>query len=240
MEVFFEKILIVDNEIPIRQLLQARLSNLGYKVFLTSNGKDAIISFIKEQPDIIILDLILPKLDGYAVCRKIREQSDIPIIILTTLDNISDQVLELGLEVNDYVTKPFSPKELEFRIRSVLYNYNLQVNKSLTRKKIFQINDLIVDMDKKVVSKTNRIIKLTETEFNLLELLIENAGNTLSRLTILENIWGYTPERYTDTRLIDVYISKLRLKIEENSRNPDLILTVRGVGYMFQSIIPRD
>ena len=240
MEVFFEKILIVDNEIPIRQLLQARLSNLGYKVFLTSNGKDAIISFIKEQPDIIILDLILPKLDGYAVCRKIREQSDIPIIILTTLDNISDRVLELGLEVNDYVTKPFSPKELEFRIRSVLYNYNLQVNKSLTRKKIFQINDLIVDMDKKVVSKTNRIIKLTETEFNLLELLIENAGNTLSRLTILENIWGYTPERYTDTRLIDVYISKLRLKIEENSRNPDLILTVRGVGYMFQSIIPRD
>ena len=239
MEVFFEKILIVDNEIPIRQLLQARLSNLGYKVFLTSNGKDAIISFIKEQPDIIILDLILPKLDGYAVCRKIREQSDIPIIILTTLDNISDQVLDLGLEVNDYVTKPFSPKELEFRIRSVLYNYNLQVNKSLTRKKIFQINELIVDMDKKVVSKTNRIIKLTETEFNLLELLIENAGNTLSRLTILENIWGYTPERYTDTRLIDVYISKLRLKIEENSRNPDLILTVRGVGYMFQSIIPK-
>ena len=240
MEVFFEKILIVDNEIPIRQLLQARLSNLGYKVFLTSNGKDAIISFIKEQPDIIILDLILPKLDGYAVCRKIREQSDIPIIILTTLDNISDRLLELGLEVNDYVTKPFSPKELEFRIRSVLYNYNLQVNKSLTRKKIFQINELIVDMDKKVVSKTNRIIKLTETEFNLLELLIENAGNTLSRLTILENIWGYTPERYTDTRLIDVYISKLRLKIEENSRNPDLILTVRGVGYMFQSIIPKD
>ena len=236
MEVFFEKILIVDNEIPIRQLLQARLSNLGYKVFLTSNGKDAIISFIKEQPDIIILDLILPKLDGYAVCRKIREQSDIPIIILTTLDNISDQVLDLGLEVNDYVTKPFSPKELEFRIRSVLYNYNLQVNKSLTRKKIFQINELIVDMDKKVVSKTNRIIKLTETEFNLLELLIENAGNTLSRLTILENIWGYTPERYTDTRLIDVYISKLRLKIEENPRNPDLILTVRGVGYIFQSI----
>jgi OmpR family response regulator RpaB len=239
VEVFFEKILIVDNEIPIRQLLQARLSNLGYKVFLTSNGKDAIISFIKEQPDIIILDLILPKLDGYAVCRKIREQSDIPIIILTTLDNISDRLLELGLEVNDYVTKPFSPKELEFRIRSVLYNYNLQVNKSLTRKKIFQINELIVDMDKKVVSKTNRIIKLTETEFNLLELLIENAGNTLSRLTILENIWGYTPERYTDTRLIDVYISKLRLKIEENSRNPDLILTVRGVGYMFQSIIPK-
>ena len=239
MEVFFEKILIVDNETPIRKLLQARLSNLGYKVFLTSNGKDAIISFIKEQPDIIILDLILPKLDGYAVCRKIREQSDIPIIILTTLDNISDQVLDLGLEVNDYVTKPFSPKELEFRIRSVLYNYNLQVNKSLTRKKIFQINELIVDMDKKVVSKTNRIIKLTETEFNLLELLIENAGNTLSRLTILENIWGYTPERYTDTRLIDVYISKLRLKIEENSRNPDLILTVRGVGYMFQSIIPK-
>lgn len=239
MEVFFEKILIVDNEIPIRQLLQARLSNLGYKVFLTSNGKDAIISFVKEQPDIIILDLILPKLDGYAVCRKIREQSDIPIIILTTLDNISDRLLELGLEVNDYVTKPFSPKELEFRIRSVLYNYNLQVNKSLTRKKIFQINELIVDMEKKVVSKTNRIIKLTETEFNLLELLIENAGNTLSRLTILENIWGYIPERYTDTRLIDVYISKLRLKIEENSRNPDLILTVRGVGYMFQSIIPK-
>ena len=236
MEVFFEKILIVDNETPIRKLLQARLSNLGYKVFLTSNGKDAIISFIKEQPDIIILDLILPKLDGYAVCRKIREQSDIPIIILTTLDNISDRVLELGLEVNDYVTKPFSPKELEFRIRSVLYNYNLQVNKSFTRKKIFQINELIVDMDKKVVSKTNRIIKLTETEFNLLELLIENAGNTLSRLTILENIWGYTPERYTDTRLIDVYISKLRLKIQENPRNPDLILTVRGVGYIFQSI----
>ena len=186
-------------------------------------------------PDLVIIDIVLPKLDGYFICQKIREHSNIPIIMLTALDNISDQLPELGSEVNDYIIKPFSQKELEFRVKSVLSRHKLQTKKLSKRKKIFQVNDVIIDIDKKLISKNNFIRKLTRTEVNLLALLVENEGSQLSRSIILDNLWGYTPERQMDERVVDVYISRLRLKIEENPNSPDLILTIRGIGYMFQS-----
>ena len=155
--------------------------------------------------------------------------------MLTALGGISDRVTGLELGADDYVIKPFSPKELEARIRSVLR----RTQKPVTQKansEIFYMGNLKIDTLKRQVFKSNRRIKLTGTEFNLLELLINRAGERLTRTLILDKIWGYIPERYVDTRLVDVHISRLRSKLEEDPSNPELILTARGTGYMFQKI----
>ena len=234
-EVQNEKILVADDEINIRRILETRLSIRGYKVFLAADGEEAITMFKKERPNLVILDLMLPKIDGYGVCRELRKESKVPIIMLTALGGISDRVTGLELGADDYVIKPFSPKELEARIRSVLR----RTQKPVTQKAnsdIFYMGNLKIDTLKRQVFKSNRRIKLTGTEFNLLELLINRAGERLTRTLILDKIWGYIPERYVDTRLVDVHISRLRSKLEEDPSNPDLILTARGTGYMFQKI----
>ena len=178
---------------------------------------------------------MLPKLDGYEVCRQIRKKSQIPIIILTSLSNISNRILGLELGADDYVVKPFSPKELEVRITSAIRRSNLKTQTFIKNKKqILKISNMIIDRDGRKIIKNNLEIKPTNIEYNILELLIENAGKELSRAIILDNIWGYTPERYVDTRIVDVHISRLRAKIEDDPRNPDLILTARGIGYKFQ------
>ena len=236
MESYNEKILVVDDEINIRQILETRLSIRGYNVILASNGEEALDLFCKEKPDLVILDIMLPLINGHEVCSKIRERSHIPIIMLTALGDISDRVLGLELGADDYVIKPFSPKELEARIRSVLRRTNSTKVLSLQNKNknILQIGNLTIDTNKRQVFKGKKRIKLTGMEFNLLELLVTKAGERLSRSLILERVWGYTPERYLDTRVVDVHISRLRYKLEEDPSNPDLILTARGTGYMFQ------
>ena len=234
-EVQNEKILVADDEINIRRILETRLSIRGYKVFLAADGEEAITMFKKERPNLVILDLMLPKIDGYGVCRELRKESKVPIIMLTALGGISDRVTGLELGADDYVIKPFSPKELEARIRSVLR----RTQKPVTQKansEIFYMGNLKIDTLKRQVFKSNRRIKLTGTEFNLLELLINRAGERLTRTLILDKIWGYIPERYVDSRLVDVHFSRLRSKLEEDPSNPDLILTARGTGYMFQKI----
>ncbi len=235
MEVYNEKILVIDGDIGIRQILATRLTILGYKVFLSSNGKDALVSFNKEQPDLIILDLILPKIDGYDVCRTIRSNSQIPILIITSLANIADRISGLELGADDYITKPFSPKELEARIRCILHRSTQKAeNPSRKLHKKFQIGNLVIDLNTRIISTKYSKTRLTFIENNLLELLIENAGHKLSRQDILSNVWGYTPERYVDTRIVDAHISRLRTKIKVDPTNPNLIITIRGIGYMFQ------
>lgn len=236
MEKYNEKILVVDGEMSIRQILKTRLSILGYKVILAANGEEALSLFQKEEPNLVILDIILPKIDGYQVCSEIRKRSQAPIIILTALGDISDRVMGLELGADDYVIKPFSPKELEARIRSVLrrtQSNNVRTQNN-TNQNILQIGTLSIDTNKRQVFKGKKRIKLTGMEFNLLELLVTKAGERLSRSTILDHVWGYTPERYLDTRVVDVHISRLRSKLEEDPSNPDLIITARGTGYMFQ------
>lgn len=237
MERYNETILVVDDEINIRQILETRLSIRGYKVILASNGKEALEIFQKEKPDLIILDIMLPKLDGYEVCTKIRQESEIPIIMLTALGDISDRVMGLELGADDYVMKPFSPKELEARIRSVLRRTNFKKYDNLksSPQTILKVGKLLIDRNKRQVFKEEKRIKLTGMEFNLLELLVTKAGERLSRSFILDQVWGYTPERYLDTRVVDVHISRLRSKLEEDPSNPDLIITARGTGYMFRS-----
>ena len=234
MESRIKKILVAEERISTSQFLKNQLKVLGYEVFLVNNGKDALFIFTREDPDIVLLNANLPKIDGYEVCSKIRENSRVPIIMLSPFSNISDRILGLELGADDYLIKPFSPRELESRIKSILRRSNLQ-NKISPKKRQqnIQLGNLFIDMSTRIGSRGRTKIKLSNIEYSILELLIENAGKKLSRTMILENIWGYKPERFIDTRIVDVHISRLRSKIEENPSNPDLIITARGSGYIF-------
>jgi len=230
-----EKILVVDSEETTRELLGRRLSSLGYSVFLESTAKKALVLVSKEHPDLIILDILLPKVDGYELCRKLRQGNQTPIIILTPLKDISACIMGFDAGADDYIVKPFSPQELEARIRCLLKRrFITSQNHPTTKPKILNFGNISINLIKKRVLKDSTPIKLTTIEFKLLSLLIHNAGNELSRKTILDNIWGYTPQRDVDTRLVDVHVFRLRSKLESNPSAPDLILTIRGVGYMFQ------
>ena len=226
------------NSFKIRKALATSLSTYSYTVLLASTGEKALKIFNTEQPNLIVLDLLLPKLDGYELCRQIREKAQTPIIILTALSDIPDRILGFELGADDYVLKPFSPKELEVRIRTVLRRSIIH-NQTQPKKKqkIINIGSLLININKKQIIKNNFQTTLTSIESNILELLIDNAGKNLSRKTILDNIWGYTPARDVDTRVVDVHISRLRSKLEEDPGNPEFILTVRRIGYMFRKLL---
>ena len=233
-----EKVLVVDDEASIRRILETRLSMIGYFVITACDGEEALSLFRREIPDLVILDVMMPKLDGYGVCQEIRKTSDIPIIMLTALGDVADRITGLELGADDYVIKPFSPKELEARIRSVLRRVDkVQSLSSSNNSGIVQFNFLKVDFNRRQVYKSDERIRLTGMEFSLLELLISKSGQAFSRSEILQEVWGYTPERHVDTRVVDVHISRLRAKLEVDPSNPDLILTARGTGYLFQRIV---
>lgn len=234
-----EKVLVVDDEASIRRILDTRLSMIGYIVITASDGEEALSLFKKEDPNLVILDVMMPKLDGYGVCQEIRKNSDVPIIMLTALGDVADRITGLELGADDYVIKPFSPKELEARIRSVLRRTE-KVQLSTTNNNnsgVVQFNFLKIDFNRRQVYKSDERIRLTGMEFSLLELLVSKSGQAFSRAEILQEVWGYTPERHVDTRVVDVHISRLRAKLEMDPSNPDLILTARGTGYLFQRIV---
>jgi OmpR family response regulator RpaB len=236
LNLYNKKILVADRDRTIRKFLVKRLTSFGYTVFFASNGQDALSLFKYERPNLVILDLLLPKLDGYEVCYKIRADSQVPIIIVTALGKISNRIAGLESGADHYIIKPFAPKELDARINLALRKTEVQLEKlSFKRPNINKIGPLILNMNKRQVVKNGTIINITSVEFSLLELLIENLGVPLSRIQILNSIWGYTPERFSDTRIVDVHISRLRLKLEDDPRNPDLIKTKRGIGYVFQN-----
>ena len=238
MNIYKEKILVVDDEANIRRILENRLTSMGYTVITASNGEEGLVLFKKETPNLIVLDIMMPKLDGYAVCEEIRRISDVPIIILTALGGITDRITGLELGADDYLIKPFSPKELEARIKVILRRSATLSNfYSLSSSGIITVGVLTIDVNKKQVYKNNECIRLTGMEFSLLELLLGRSGEAFSRADILQEVWGYTPERHVDTRVVDVHISRLRAKLEDDSSHPDLILTARGIGYLFQRLI---
>lgn len=232
-----ERILVVDDEASIRRILETRLSMIGYDVVTAADGEEALTVFKREHPHLVVLDVMMPKLDGYGVCQELRKESDVPIIMLTALGDVADRITGLELGADDYVVKPFSPKELEARIRSVLrrVDKNGSAN-TIPSSGVITINNIKIDTNKRQVYKNNERIRLTGMEFSLLELLVGRSGEPFSRTDILQEVWGYTPERHVDTRVVDVHISRLRAKLEDDPSNPDLILTARGTGYLFQRI----
>ncbi len=237
MENHKEKILVVDDESSIRRILETRLSMIGYTVITAADGEEALAVYKKELPSLIILDIMMPKLDGYGVCQEIRKDSDIPIIMLTALSDVADRITGLELGADDYVVKPFSPKELEARIKAILRRVDkISLHNTIVTSGIIAMGGIKIDTNRRQVYKQNEKIRLTGMEFSLLELLMSKSGEAFSRASILQEVWGYTPERHVDTRVVDVHISRLRSKLEEDPSNPDLILTARGTGYLFQKI----
>jgi OmpR family response regulator RpaB len=202
-----------------------------------ADGDEALAVYKKELPNLIILDIMMPRLDGYGVCQEIRKDSDIPIIMLTALGDVADRITGLELGADDYVVKPFSPKELEARIKAILRRVDkLSLHSTAVSSGIISMGGIKIDTNRRQVYKQNEKIRLTGMEFSLLELLMSKSGEAFSRAAILQDVWGYTPERHVDTRVVDVHISRLRSKLEEDPSNPDLILTARGTGYLFQKI----
>ena len=234
-----QKVLVVDDEASIRRILETRLSMIGFEIFTAADGEEAIASFNKNNPDLIVLDIMMPKIDGYGVVREIRRTSDVPIIILTALGDVSERITGLELGADDYVVKPFSPKELEARVKAVLrrtLNREISATTGKVAKNVITTGNIKIDTARRQVFRKNERIRLTGMEFSLLELLVNNSGQAFSRNDILQHVWAYPPDHRIDTRVVDVHISRLRSKLEADPTNPELILTARGMGYMFQRI----
>jgi DNA-binding response OmpR family regulator len=220
-----QTILIVDDEKRLVSLVQSYLAQEGYRVVTAYNGKDALPIAQKEKPDLIILDIMMPEMNGYDFMRAHRSTSDTPIIMLTAKVDDDEKVIGLELGADDYVTKPFKPRELMARVRNVLR----RVGKSEATAKTLRVSDITLDRDSREVQVADRSVDLTPSEFDLLAALMSAPGRVYSRLDLLDVIQGVRYEGYE--RTIDTHIKNMRAKIEPDPRNPRYIETVYGVGY---------
>jgi two-component system, OmpR family, response regulator VicR len=221
-----ELVLVVDDEKTLVKALSFNLEKEGFRVEQAYDGEEALQKVFDLKPDIVVLDLMLPELDGFEVCRRIRKKLDIPIIMLTARSEDIDKVLGLELGADDYLTKPFNSRELVARIKAILRRSTLREEEA---KKLIQIGNLQIDLLQHRVRLGEVDINLTTKEFALLSFLAANAGNVYSREQLLEQVWGY--DYYGDVRTVDVHIRHLREKIERDPGNPELILTIWGTGY---------
>lgn len=224
-----EKILVVDDEEHIQELIKFNLEKSGYKVICADNGIDAIKIAKEQLPQIMLLDIMLPGMDGLDVCKEIRKDSNMsnmPIIMITAKGEEIDKIIGLELGADDYITKPFSVRELVARIKAILRRSTMQLV-----EKTFKVGNLVIDFGKHEVIKSENKIDLTLKEFELLQILIKNKGRVMTRDFLLDKIWGY--EYVGETRTVDVHIRHLRQKIEDDDKNPVYIQTIRGIGYRF-------
>ena len=233
-----KKILIVDDEKPISDIIKFNLTKEGYETVTAFDGREAITKFEEENPDLIILDLMLPELDGLEVAKEVRKTSHIPIIMLSAKDSEFDKVIGLEIGADDYVTKPFSNRELLARVKAHLRRTEniesavAEENASSSNSEI-TIGDLKILPDAFVAQKRGEDIELTHREFDLLHHLATHMGQVMTREYLLETVWGY--DYFGDVRTVDVTIRRLREKIEDTPSRPEYILTRRGVGYYMKS-----
>ena len=223
-----KKILVVDDEKKIVEILQAYLERDGYQVIAAFDGKTALALALKQHPDLVILDLMLPEISGWEVCRMIRKESEVPIIMLTARDEVTDKIIGLEMGADDYVTKPFDTKELVSRVRAILR----RAESKTAQKNIIQIADLYIDVDKRLVRRQEIAVDLTHNEFDILRVMAENPGRVFSRMQLLDKVQGDAYEGYE--RTIDSHIKNLRKKIEIDPEHPRYIITVHGVGYKLE------
>jgi DNA-binding response OmpR family regulator len=226
------RILVVDDEKTIVKGLKFSLEKEGYEVLAAYDGAEALSLFKKENPDLIVLDLMLPEVDGFEVCRRIRKGSEVPIIMLTARGEDIDKILGLELGADDYVTKPFNPRELTARIKAILRRSQLPTGKDQVGMQVIRLQDLQIDLFQRKVRIRDKEVDLTSKEFALLSLLASHPGRVFSREKLLEHVWGY--DYYGDARTVDVHIRHMREKIEPDPATPQLILTVWGAGYKFR------
>ncbi|MGG6310465.1 response regulator YycF [Paenibacillus macerans] len=229
------KILVVDDEKPIADILKFNLEKEGYEVVLAFDGIKAVELAFSEQPDLILLDLMLPGKDGMDVCREVRAKLQTPIIMLTAKDGEIDKVLGLELGADDYVTKPFSTRELLARVKAQMRRQQkpAAAEGAEETKQGITLFELFIDTDMYTVHKNGEPLDLTHREFELVHYLVKNAGKVMTREHLLQAVWGF--EYFGDVRTVDVTIRRLREKIEKDPSKPEYILTRRGLGYMMRS-----
>ena len=226
------KILVVDDEASIITMLAYNLKKEGYDVVTAEDGEVALEKFESENPDLLLLDIMMPKMDGYEVCRKIREKSNVPIIMLTARADEVDKVVGLEMGADDYVTKPFGNRELIARVKANLRRSDIAPVTNNEKDGNNQVyGDLNIDFDRYEVTKRGEVINLTLREFELLTFLATQTPTIFTRENLLEKVWGY--EYFGDVRAVDVTIRRLREKIEDDPSKPKYIVTKRGVGYYF-------
>jgi len=223
-----KKILVVDDEPQIMRVLKGYLESAGFQGSTAFDGAEALAAFRHATPDLIVLDLMLPQVDGLDVARAIRRESGVPIIMLTARVDETDRLIGLELGADDYVTKPFSPREVVARVRAVLRRAGGGPEPA---GRTLAAGDVALDMDKRQASVAGRPVELTPTEFDLLAVLVESPGRVFSRMQLLDKLQGYAYEGYE--RTIDVHVKNLRQKIEADPKRPVYILTVYGLGYKF-------
>ena len=233
-----EKVLVVEDELTLQETLAYNLKKEGYGVEKASDGNTAIEVARKYQPDLIILDIMLPGIDGFEVCRILRKEMTTPVLMLTARDDEIDRVVGLEVGADDYLTKPFSMRELLARVKAILRRvrvlreeFNREVNDSQINKTL-QFDNLTIDVNRREIRLGDTPIPLKPKEYDLLYFLAEHNGKVLSREFILERVWGW--DYFGDSRTVDVHIRWLREKIERDSSNPTRIVTVRGAGYRFE------
>lgn len=221
------KILIVDDEQEIASIVRSYFEKEGYQVILASDGKSALMQVESQSPDLVILDLMLPEISGWDVCRAIRRKSNLPVIMLTARDEVADRIVGLELGADDYVIKPFDPKELVSRVKAVLRR------SQPPPKTMLRVRDLTIDTEKRLLYRGDIAINgLTRSEFDLVCILAENPGRVFSRMQILNRLQGEAYEGYE--RTIDSHVKNLRRKIELDPEHPKYIITVHGVGYKME------
>jgi two-component system response regulator VicR len=227
------KVLVVDDEKPISDIIKFNLTKEGYQIITAFDGEEALNQVRTTQPDLILLDVMLPKLDGFQVLRKIRETNQVPVIMLTAKEEEVDKVLGLELGADDYITKPFGMRELIARVKANLRRTDNGSMSGSHGDHPFQLEagDLKIDFERYEVSKKGKVIELTLREFELLKYLSTQDNQIFTREHLLKDVWGY--EYFGDIRTVDVTVRRLREKIEDDSSNPKYILTKRGVGYYF-------
>ncbi len=229
-----QKVLVVDDESTIRRILATRLTMKGYEVSVAVDGEEALQVFQEQEPDLVVLDIMMPKLNGLQVCQELRKTTEVPIIILSALGDVGDRIQGLELGADDYLSKPFSPKELEGRIEAILRRTLTEASSDNQASNVIQMGTLHVDLRKRQAYLADERLALTGMEFDVLELLVTNPGKTVSRSEILQQVWGYAPHQYADLRVVDVNVSRLRSKIGDNPKEPEFIHTDWGTGYYCQ------
>jgi two-component system, OmpR family, response regulator len=223
-------ILLVDDEDSVQKLLAYPLERDGFRVLQARDGEEALARFAVEHVDLVVLDLMLPKLDGLEVCKRLRAESEVPIIMLTARDDELDKVVGLELGADDYITKPFSIREFRSRVRALLRRAS--VARSNGQQDVIIAHGLTIDAGRRSVEIGDRPVQLTYVEFELLRTLASHPGRVYSRRMLLESLWGAAD--YREPRTIDVHVRHLREKLEADPAEPEYILTVRGVGYRFR------
>ncbi len=229
------KILVVEDEKYISDIIKFNLEKEGYQVFTAYDGAEALEKQETVDPDLILLDVMLPKLDGFEVCRRIRSSSSVPIIILTAKEEEVDKVLGLELGADDYITKPFGIRELIARIKANIRRASLTLGPEIDKAEpsIRKFGEIMIDMNRYEIKKRGDVLNLTLREFELLRYLASHADRVFNREELLRNVWGY--EYYGDIRTVDVTVRRLREKIEDEPGAPKYIMTKRGVGYYFRT-----